>query len=175
MKSKKTVAGGITIFICILTFVGFHELYLYDVNITNNYLASNTAVVPSGKQVVVVRIPPGAGESLHLGFEPAIITIIIGVNNTVTWINEDSTWHTTHSNIPEFYSNLIQPGSNFTHTFERAGVYPYHCDPHPWMTGKITVLAPQASSSFSLRLSIRQLSGSFDDALLVEASLPDYS
>ena len=97
-----------------------------------------TEVIPT---VVVVIIPKGAGLNLHLGFEPPIITIVIGVNNTVIWKNEDTDWHTAHSNIPEFNSGLIPPGGNFTHTFLRPGTYPYHCDPHPWMTGIVIVKA----------------------------------
>jgi len=96
---------------------------------------------------VVVTIPPGAGDNPKLGFEPAVMVIVIGINNTVVWKNEDSDWHTAHSNIPEFYSGIIQPGASFTHTFERPGIYPYHCDPHPWMTGLITVEAPSPSSA----------------------------
>ena len=96
---------------------------------------------------VVVTIPSGAGDNPKLGFEPAIMTIVIGINNTVVWKNEDSDWHTAHSNIPEFYSGIIQPGASFTHTFERPGIYLYHCDPHPWMTGLITVEAPSPSSA----------------------------
>ena len=94
---------------------------------------------------VVVIIPNGAGTNLHLGFEPSKIVIVIGVNNTVVWKNEDSTWHTAHSNIPEFNSGLIQPGDSFTHTFQRAGTYPYHCDPHPWMTGVVIVKAAEST------------------------------
>ena len=100
---------------------------------------------PTTPTEVFVIIPKGAGLNLHLGFEPAKITIVIGVNNTVVWKNEDSDWHTAHSNIPEFNSGLIPPGGNFTHTFLRAGVYPYHCDPHPWMTGVVTVKAATAT------------------------------
>jgi plastocyanin len=96
---------------------------------------------PTAPSEVVVIIPNGAGENLHLGFEPSKITIVVGVNNTVVWKNEDSDWHTAHSNIPEFNSGLIQPGNSFTHTFQRAGTYPYHCDPHPWMTGVVIVKA----------------------------------
>ncbi len=96
-------------------------------------------LVPNTPTVVVVVIPNGASANLHLGFEPAKITIVIGVNNTVVWKNEDSDWHTAHSNIPEFNSGLIQAGDSFTHTFQRAGTYPYHCDPHPWMTGVVIV------------------------------------
>lgn len=98
-------------------------------------------LIPTTPSEVVVIIPNGASENLHLGFEPAKITIVIGVNNTVVWKNEDSDWHTAHSNIPEFNSGLIQAGDSFTHTFLRAGTYPYHCDPHPWMTGVVFVKA----------------------------------
>lgn len=98
-------------------------------------------LIPTTPSEVVVIIPNGAGENLHLGFEPSKIMLVIGVNNTVVWKNEDSTWHTAHSNIPEFNSGLIQPGDSFTHTFQRAGTYPYHCDPHPWMTGVVIVKA----------------------------------
>ena len=105
-------------------------------------------VMPSTPREVVVIIQNGAGENLHLGFDPAKITVVIGVNNTVVWKNEDSDWHTAHSNIPEFNSGLIQPGDSFTHTFERAGTYPYHCDPHPWMTG--VVIVEQSSANMIL-------------------------
>jgi plastocyanin len=88
---------------------------------------------------VVVIMPAGSAENLRLSFTPSLIKIVIGVNNTVIWENEDSEWHTAHSNIPEFDSKMIPPGASFTHTFQRAGSYPYHCDPHPWMTGLIIV------------------------------------
>jgi len=105
---------------------------------------SYSALLGGGPKQVVIIIQEGAGENLHLGFSPAKITIVIGVNNTVVWKNEDSDWHTAHSNIPEFNSGMIAPGASFTHVFERAGTYPYHCDPHPWMTGLVVV---QSSSS----------------------------
>jgi len=100
----------------------------------NPFNMQGTAPTP-----VVVIIPVGSAENPRLGFTPSLIKIVIGVNNTVIWKNEDVEWHTAHSNIPEFDSKMIPPGTNFTHTFERAGSFPYHCDPHPWMTGLIIV------------------------------------
>jgi len=94
---------------------------------------------------VVVTIVPGSAVNPQLGFSPIVIRLVIGVNNTVVWKNEDTTWHTAHSNIPEFDSRMIQPGASFMHTFNTPGSYPYHCDPHPWMTGLIIVKAPSAS------------------------------
>jgi len=88
---------------------------------------------------VVVIIQPGASVNASLGFEPTTITVVIGVNNTVIWKNEDSDWHDVHSETGLFYSGIIQPGASWTYTFTSPGTYPYVCDPHPWMTGTIIV------------------------------------
>jgi plastocyanin len=34
---------------------------------------------------------------------------------------------------------LILPQQTYEFVFTEAGEYPYHCEPHPWMTGKVTV------------------------------------
>jgi len=134
-KSRKPLIIGLALIAVMV--VGFVLLY-----------GGQLPINPTSPNIVevVVTIPSGAGDNPKLGFEPAVITIVIGVNNTVVWKNEDSDWHTAHSNIPEFYSGIIQAGASFTHTFERPGIYPYHCDPHPWMTGLITVEAPSSST-----------------------------
>ncbi len=38
-------------------------------------------------------------------------------------------------------SHLFSPGESFTWRFGEAGEHNYHCHPHPWMKGSITVLA----------------------------------
>jgi plastocyanin len=130
LQSRRFAVASLTV-VAVAALIGVAAVFYGN-------LIPTTSMTPTE---VFVIIPKGAGLDLHLGFEPAKITIIIGVNNTVVWKNEDSDWHTAHSNIPEFNSGLIPPGGNFTHTFLRAGVYPYHCDPHPWMTGVVTVKA----------------------------------
>ncbi len=135
LRSRRIAVLGIALIVAIsLVVVGF---FFYG------------NLVPSTPTEVVVIIQKGAGENLHLGFDPSKITIVIGVNNTVVWKNEDSDWHTAHSNIPEFNSGLIQAGDSFTHTFLRAGTYPYHCDPHPWMTGVVFVKAATSTGIIS--------------------------
>ncbi|MFI5423154.1 MAG: plastocyanin/azurin family copper-binding protein, partial [Nitrososphaerales archaeon] len=32
------------------------------------------------------------------------------------------------------------PQQKFTFVFTADGVYAYHCEPHPWMQGKVTIL-----------------------------------
>lgn len=77
----------------------------------------------------------------NLAFNPANITVILGVNNTVVWTNNDNTTHTVVANDNSFSSGFLNPGDVFTHTFTTAGVYEYHCSIHTFMHGSVTVLA----------------------------------
>lgn len=91
---------------------------------------------------VYVSAVKGASNSFLVkdGFQPKEITLVIGVNNTVTWTNDDpGVVHTVHSDLPEFDSGILDPGKSFAHTFTKPGTYTYHCDPHPWMLGKVVV------------------------------------
>jgi plastocyanin len=89
---------------------------------------------------VVVSIPPDAYNSAsgHL-YSPDSITVVIGVNNTVKWTNNDTATHTVTANGGSFDSGPIAPGATFTYEFLVPGVYEYHCTYHPWMTGTVTV------------------------------------
>lgn len=99
-----------------------------------------------GLAPVSVSIAPGAVNYPNKGFTPDNITVKVGVNNTVTWTNNDQSIHTvTSSTVPAgaspFDSGYLSTGDNFTYTFTVPGVYEYHCQLHPWMTGFVTVLA----------------------------------
>jgi plastocyanin len=90
---------------------------------------------------VTVNIQNGSStNTILLGFSPQTITLVIGKNNTVSWVNDDFTVHTVTANEGSFDSGLIQPGANFTTTFSTPGTYQYHCSIHPWMKGTINVL-----------------------------------
>ena len=74
----------------------------------------------------------------NFSFKPAKITIKRGTR--VTWINKDSTQHTaTANNGKSFDSGLLRKGQRYSHTFESAGKKGYHCKPHPFMRGSVTV------------------------------------
>ena len=76
-----------------------------------------------------------------LGFVPRSMTVVIGLNNTVVWVNRDSVMHTAHSDQGYFNAGQLLPGeSSKPVTFTRAGLFPYHCDPHfGWTRGIIIV------------------------------------
>jgi len=83
-------------------------------------------------------MPSGVGSSQSLNYQPASITVVIGKNNTVQWVNTDSVAHTVSSFLvpsgaQTFNSDLIQPDHGFTVTLSVPGVYKYTCMWHPWL------------------------------------------
>lgn len=87
-----------------------------------------------------ISILPGAGSPKNpTGFSPVNFTLVIGVNNTVTWTNDDTVDHTATALSGLFNSQNIQPGGAFTFTFTRPGTYVYGCEYHPLMRGTIVV------------------------------------
>lgn len=100
---------------------------------------STSAVTTAAGSAVAVSIASGAATPPNKGFTPDNITLVIGVNNTVTWTNNDSSIHTVTANDGSFDSGYLNPGDTFTHVFAKAGVYEYHCQLHPWMIGYVTV------------------------------------
>lgn len=72
-------------------------------------------------------------------FTPASIGIYQG--DTVTWVNQGNAVNTVTSDSGAFNSGPIQPGQQFSATFNQSGVYPYHSTNTSSMTGSITVNA----------------------------------
>jgi plastocyanin len=70
-------------------------------------------------------------------FSPSVITV--KVNTTVTWTNKDLWGHTVTADNGLFSSGKLTSGDHWTFTFTKAGEYPYHCDIHKHMTGKVVV------------------------------------
>jgi amicyanin len=71
-------------------------------------------------------------------FIPTPITVKTGT--TVTWTNEDSTDHTVASDSgTEINSPSLSQGQSYSHTFNTAGTYTYHCGVHPIMKATIIV------------------------------------
>lgn len=94
-------------------------------------------VSPDGRTgeepVVVIR---------DFAYHPAELTVSPGT--TVTWINcEDpgTAAHTTTADAGVWDSGLLGPGGAdvYSRTFEDAGDFPYHCTPHPFMMGRVSV------------------------------------
>lgn len=99
---------------------------------SGNSIQQPAASIPSDS--TVVKIVANAGSNL---FSPNPVEI--KVSETVTWINDNSGRHTLTSKDGVFDSGMIGKGQSFSFTFNKAGEYPYFCEPHPNMVGTVVV------------------------------------
>ena len=84
----------------------------------------------------------GEGENVHISrmtFNPGAVRVKAG--STVTWTQRDGVPHTVTASgsSAAFNSGTMGVGQTFSHTFDKPGVYDYHCSVHPGMTGKVVV------------------------------------
>ena len=71
-------------------------------------------------------------------FNPGTLTINKG--DSIVWTNTDSASHTIISDSgSEVSSQSLSTGQSYSHTFNTAGTYAYHCSVHPSMKASIIV------------------------------------
>lgn len=74
-------------------------------------------------------------------YSPPQLRVVLGVNNTVTWVSHSISYDTVTSTTGAFDSGPIPPGQRYTFTFQSPGTYEYYCAYHPWMQGTVVVLS----------------------------------
>lgn len=121
----------------------YYEVNQVDVGPTSTTTVYITVTPTAQSPIVSVNIANGSG-SQRLSFAPEALSIVIGVNNTVEWINNDTSAHTVTSKTvpagaPSFDSGSMTKGNVFTYTFTIPGVYTYYCKYHSWMVANLTV------------------------------------
>jgi len=95
----------------------------------------------------LIDIVKGAVIEGNENYVPNKPTITLEIDNNVIWTNNDDTAHTvtpdhrqSDAYSGEFGSpGVLKPGDTYEFLFTEPQEVPYHCQPHPWMTGKITV------------------------------------
>ena len=95
----------------------------------------------------IIEIVSGAVVEGNLNYVPNKPTVTLSINNKVIWQNNDDTAHTVtpdhrseDSYSGEFGSpGVMKPGESYEFLFTEPQDVPYHCTPHPWMEGTISV------------------------------------
>lgn len=103
------------------------------------------------EEIFNIKILLGAVTEGNENYVPNKSETILGFDNHVVWTNNDQTAHTVTPDVPytdsysgEFGSpGVIKPGDTYEFLFTEPGEISYHCQPHPWMTGKISILVPK--------------------------------
>ncbi len=70
--------------------------------------------------------------------------IVIEKGKQVTWVNEDSAFHSITSGFYDtptdlFDSGHLDPFESYILTFDETGTFDYFCTLHPWMKGQVVV------------------------------------
>ncbi len=157
--AKNTALSGIAVAILVVAAIGsiavFQFKYAPSLFSSSSAATATTSTSSTGpaEQSVAVSILSGAATPNAQGYGPASITVVIGVNATVVWTNNDQAPHTvTSTSAPSgasFDSQNMNPGDVYTHTFTVAGTYQYHCSYHYWMIGTVIVIASGSATTTS--------------------------
>jgi len=99
------------------------------------------------EKTFVIEIVLGAVNEGSDNYVPNKPVITLEIDNLVKWINNDETPHTVtpdHRTADSYSGDfgstgVIMPGEEYEFLFTEAQEIPYHCEPHPWMTGTIKI------------------------------------
>lgn len=144
-SSNQFYASSLSLAIVILVLVA--SSVLLPVSIPQASAAIQIVTIPYG------AFDPNFNTAAPQWYLPSAVTI--QVNQTITWVNQDTEGHTITSgkaggregliqnNMGQpsglFDSSTIPPGKTWSYTFTKPGQYEYFCTIHPWMDGYITV------------------------------------
>ena len=102
-----------------------------------------TLVVRRGAPLVPADPESTAPDRVEIGdFAFAPVQIEVQAGTKVSWGNADPTAHTVTARDGSFDSGTLDPGSEFSNTFEHGGTFRYFCQIHPTMQGAVRVVDP---------------------------------
>ncbi len=137
LKKIGIVVIPVILIIIAVTQVTSEEITSEEITNTKNHLSETNLVVTTVKSS-----RPDLCDKTNSCYLPYEISITPG--ESVTWLNEDSAFHSITSGNFEnpdglFDSGHLDPSETFSYTFETSGTFEYYCTLHPWMQGFVIV------------------------------------
>ncbi len=134
LKQITTIAV-ITVIILVTIALSFSN-YSFEENV------EETDLTIKGDVIMPTKVSRPGCEENDRCYIPSLIVIEKG--KQVTWVNEDSAFHSITSGyygVPTdlFDSGHLDPFESYTLTFDETGTYDYFCTLHPWMKGQVIV------------------------------------
>lgn len=157
---RRGISYAVPVIIVIVLILSFAAGYFAGIGNTNTTTqVSTTTVTTSFTNIespvcvsvgncseTLVYIPYGAHFSRYqFPMVPGNITVLIGVNNTVMWMNLDTLTHTLSGTVLNIGS--LAPGATYSYTFTTPGIYTYSSPTYPWLDGMVTVVQSNGAAS----------------------------
>ena len=137
--------GLITLLVAASIGIGYYQMfYLPEMLATPNV---DEHVLHPVKSTIIEMILGSSNADQQDNYVPKLVNLQLCIDNHVIWNNVDETAHTvtpdhryTDGYSGDFGSvGVIKPGESFEFLFTDAQEILYHCEHHPWMTGKISI------------------------------------
>ena len=133
---KKIIVIGIIVIITLLV------IGLLSTNSTLEENSEEPEILVKADVIMPTKVSRPGCEEIDKCYIPSTITIDSG--NQITWVNEDSAFHSVTSGFYDAPSDLfdsghLNPFESFTVDFNESGTYDYFCTLHPWMEGQVIV------------------------------------
>lgn len=137
--------GIITVVIGLSIGLGYYQMfYLPEISLKPSV---DEEILEPLKSTEIEMIVGSADPDQQDNFVPKLLNIQLGIDNHIVWTNVDDVAHTVtpdqsteDSYSGEFGSTgVIMPGETYEFTFTEPNEVPYHCEPHPWMTGTLII------------------------------------
>jgi plastocyanin len=137
--------GIITVIVGLSIGIGYYQMfYLPEQNLKPEVAEE---VLNPEESTNIEMILGSADPDQQDNFVPKLVNIQLGIDNLVIWVNADDVAHTVtpddtaeDSYSGEFGSTgVVLPGETYEFLFTKSIEIPYHCNPHPWMTGTLIV------------------------------------
>ncbi len=136
--------GVIAVIIAMSTFVVFYTSFYLPESLAKPSVSDH---ILHPEEDLIIEIVPGAVIEGNENYVPNKATAYLTINNKVIWTNSDDTAHTVtpdHRHADSFSGDfgstgVLKPGDTYEFLFTEPQVVHYHCQPHPWMTGEISV------------------------------------
>ena len=128
------------IVIIIIIFIVTIGLIISNSNIDEN--PKEPEVVVKGDVIMPTKVSRPGCEEADRCYIPSVFVTDSG--KKVTWVNEDSAFHSVTSGFYDtptelFDSGHLDPFESYTLTFDETGIFDYYCTLHPWMKGQVIV------------------------------------
>ena len=137
--------GIITVIVALAVGLGYYQMFYLPEQSAKPAVAEH--ILHPVKETIIEIILGSAQPNQQDNFVPKLVNIQLGIDNDLIWVNNDDVAHTVtpdhraeDSYSGEFGSpGVVLPGESYEFLFTEDHEIPYHCQPHPWMTGTIIV------------------------------------
>lgn len=137
--------GIITLLVGLAVGIGYYQMfYLPELSAKPQV---HEEILHPVEETKISIIPGSFQPNQQDNFVPKLVNIQLGIDNHIIWSNDDEVAHTVtpdhrteDSYSGEFGSEgVLLPGDTYEFTFTEPHEIPYHCTPHPWMTGTLVI------------------------------------